>query len=121
MDNDRRNDKPDANRDPLTGEPGSHPIGTGIGSAGGAAAGYCASAERMAEGRTAPAEAKPVKRRKLRRSMGSSCGMSFVGAKTATSMITKAWGGADRCTDGRQDRIRSARPAHGFGPRSSIP
>lgn len=28
-----------ANRDPLTGEPGSHPIGTGIGSAGGAAAG----------------------------------------------------------------------------------
>ena len=29
----------DANRDPLTGEPGSHPIGTGIGSAGGAAAG----------------------------------------------------------------------------------
>jgi phage tail tape-measure protein len=39
MDNDRRNDKPDANRDPLTGEPGSHPIGTGVGSAGGAAAG----------------------------------------------------------------------------------
>ena len=28
-----------ANRDPLTGEPGSHPIGTGLGSAGGAAAG----------------------------------------------------------------------------------
>jgi phage tail tape-measure protein len=28
-----------ANRDPLTGEPGSHPVGTGIGSAGGAAAG----------------------------------------------------------------------------------
>jgi phage tail tape-measure protein len=28
-----------ANRDPLSGEPGSHPIGTGIGSAGGAAAG----------------------------------------------------------------------------------
>jgi phage tail tape-measure protein len=39
MDNDRRDDKPDANRDPLTGEPGSHPIGTGVGSAGGAAAG----------------------------------------------------------------------------------
>lgn len=27
------------NRDPLTGAPGSHPLGTGIGSAGGAAAG----------------------------------------------------------------------------------
>ena len=30
--------RPD-NRDPLTGAPGSHPLGTGIGSAGGAAAG----------------------------------------------------------------------------------
>ncbi len=42
MDNDKRidrNDRGDANRDPLTGEPGSHPIGTGVGSAGGAAAG----------------------------------------------------------------------------------
>ncbi len=29
----------DANRDPITGEPGSHPVGTGIGTAGGAAAG----------------------------------------------------------------------------------
>jgi hypothetical protein len=28
-----------ANRDPITGEPGSHPVGTGLGSAGGAAAG----------------------------------------------------------------------------------
>jgi phage tail tape-measure protein len=28
-----------ANRDPLTGSPGSHPVGTGIGSAGAAAAG----------------------------------------------------------------------------------
>ncbi len=27
------------NRDPITGEPGSHPLGTGLGSAGGAAAG----------------------------------------------------------------------------------
>ena len=27
------------NRDPITGEPGSHPVGTGLGSAGGAAAG----------------------------------------------------------------------------------
>lgn len=29
----------DANRDPITGEPGSHPVGTGLGAAGGAAAG----------------------------------------------------------------------------------
>lgn len=29
----------DLNRDPITGEPGSHPVGTGVGSAGGAAAG----------------------------------------------------------------------------------
>ena len=35
---------PDANRDPLTGEPGSHPVGTGIGSAGGAAAGAAVGA-----------------------------------------------------------------------------
>jgi hypothetical protein len=33
------NDKKDMNRDPITGEPGSHPVGTGVGSAGGAAAG----------------------------------------------------------------------------------
>jgi hypothetical protein len=38
MNNDTR--KGDANRDPLTDEPGSHPVGTGIGAAlGGAAAG----------------------------------------------------------------------------------
>ena len=30
---------PDLNRDPITGEPGSHPVGTGLGAAGGAAAG----------------------------------------------------------------------------------
>ena len=30
---------PDANRDPLTGAPGAHPVGTGIGAVGGAAAG----------------------------------------------------------------------------------
>ena len=30
---------PDANRDPLTGEPGSHPSGAGVGAAGGAATG----------------------------------------------------------------------------------
>lgn len=32
--------KPDANRDPITGTPGAHPVGTGVGAlAGGAAAG----------------------------------------------------------------------------------
>ena len=31
--------KHDANRDPVTGEPGSHPVGTGVGAAGGATAG----------------------------------------------------------------------------------
>jgi hypothetical protein len=30
---------PDANRDPITGEPGSHPAGTAVGGAGGAATG----------------------------------------------------------------------------------
>src|SRR3989344_4789503 len=35
----------DANRDPLTNEPGSHPVGTGVGAAlGGAAAGAAAGA-----------------------------------------------------------------------------
>lgn len=29
----------DLNRDPITGEPGSHPVGTGVGALGGAAAG----------------------------------------------------------------------------------
>lgn len=32
----------DANRDPLTNEPGSHPLGTGVGAAGGAVAGAAA-------------------------------------------------------------------------------
>jgi hypothetical protein len=31
--------RPDANRDPLSGEPGAHPVGVGAGSAGGAAIG----------------------------------------------------------------------------------
>jgi uncharacterized protein YcfJ len=35
---------PDANRDPLTGEPGSHPVGTGIGAGGGAVAGAAVGA-----------------------------------------------------------------------------
>ncbi len=34
-----RNEDRDANRDPITGEPGSHPIGTGLGTAGAGAAG----------------------------------------------------------------------------------
>jgi len=33
------NHEPDANRDPLTGQPGAHPVGTGIGAAGVGAAG----------------------------------------------------------------------------------
>ncbi len=36
---DKDNLSKDANRDPITGEPGSHPVGTALGSAGGAAAG----------------------------------------------------------------------------------
>ena len=31
--------KTDANRDPITGEPGAHPVGTGVGAAGGAVTG----------------------------------------------------------------------------------
>lgn len=34
-----REAREDAHRDPMTGEPGSHPVGTGVGAAGGAAAG----------------------------------------------------------------------------------
>ena len=38
-------DKPDANRDPITGAPGAHPVGTGIGAAaGGAVAGAAVGA-----------------------------------------------------------------------------
>ena len=37
--NDPRKAAPDANPDPITGEPGSHPVGTGVGAAGGGAAG----------------------------------------------------------------------------------
>ncbi len=36
MNNDRK--VPDANRDPITGAPGSHPVGTGVGAAAGAVA-----------------------------------------------------------------------------------
>jgi phage tail tape-measure protein len=42
MDRNERHTR-DANRDPLTGEPGAHPVGTGIGAAaGGTAAGAAA-------------------------------------------------------------------------------
>jgi hypothetical protein len=34
-----KRDEPDANRDPITKEPGSHPVGTGAGASGGALAG----------------------------------------------------------------------------------
>ena len=40
---DRRTSR-DANPDPITGAPGSHPVGTGIGAAGGGAAGAAAGA-----------------------------------------------------------------------------
>src|SRR5688572_14728312 len=36
---DSRKSDPDRNPDPITGAPGSHPIGTGVGAAGGGAAG----------------------------------------------------------------------------------
>ena len=40
MNNDKHNaNEPDANRDPLSGQPGAHPVGTGIGAAGAGAAG----------------------------------------------------------------------------------
>jgi phage tail tape-measure protein len=42
--NDTTIDSNPANRDPITNEPGSHPVGTGIGATGGAAAGAAAGA-----------------------------------------------------------------------------
>lgn len=39
MNTENNPEKRNENRDPITGEPGSHPLGTGLGSAGGAAAG----------------------------------------------------------------------------------
>jgi hypothetical protein len=38
------NHTPDMNRDPISGAPGSHPVGTGVGAAGGATAGALAGA-----------------------------------------------------------------------------
>ena len=41
---DKRGTKTDANQDPITGEPGSHPVGTGVGAVAGGAAGAAAGA-----------------------------------------------------------------------------
>ena len=42
--NENRGKKKDANRDPITGESGSHPVGTGVGAVAGGAAGAAAGA-----------------------------------------------------------------------------
>jgi len=39
LDRENLKNRPDANRDPLSGAPGAHPIGTGVGAASGGAAG----------------------------------------------------------------------------------
>ena len=45
LDRDRKTTDPDANPDPITGAPGSHPVGTGVGAAaGGAAAAWAGAA-----------------------------------------------------------------------------
>ena len=41
---DEKRDSNPANRDPITDEPGSHPVGTGVGATGGAVAGAAAGA-----------------------------------------------------------------------------
>ena len=52
---------PDANRDPLSGAPGSHPIGVGVGAAGGGAAGAAAGAAiGAAAGAIATGPAAPI-------------------------------------------------------------
>src|SRR5688500_12109057 len=42
--NEKRGKNKDANKDPITGEPGSHPVGTGVGAVAGGAAGAAAGA-----------------------------------------------------------------------------
>jgi len=49
-----RTENPDRNPDPITGAPGSHPIGTGVGAAGGGAAGAAIGAA-IGAGATGPA------------------------------------------------------------------
>ena len=44
MNNDRKVEEVDRNEDPITGEPGSHPVGVGVGTAGGAATGAAVGA-----------------------------------------------------------------------------
>ena len=61
----QRNKPKDDNPDPITGEPGSHPVGTGVGAAvgagvGGAAIGAGAAASAAALGGTVGAVAGPV-------------------------------------------------------------
>ena len=54
-------DSPDANRDPISGAPGSHPIGVGVGAAGGGAAGAAAGAAiGAAAGAVATGPAAPI-------------------------------------------------------------
>lgn len=51
----------DANRDPITGTPGSHPVGTGLGAAAGGAAGVAAGAAAGAAiGATTTGPAAPI-------------------------------------------------------------
>ena len=54
-------DSPDSNRDPISGAPGSHPIGVGVGAAGGGAAGAAAGAAiGAAAGAVATGPAAPI-------------------------------------------------------------
>jgi hypothetical protein len=57
VDRSRKIDAPDANPDPITGAPGSHPVGTGVGAAGGGLAGAAAG---FAIGAAASGPAAPV-------------------------------------------------------------
>jgi hypothetical protein len=53
--------KPDEHRDPLTGEPGAHPVGVGVGTAvGGAAGGAAAGAAAAATGAALGSAVGPV-------------------------------------------------------------
>lgn len=48
-----REERKELNADPITGEPGSHPVGTGLGAAGGAAAGAAIGAAATGAGAVA--------------------------------------------------------------------
>ncbi len=62
MANDSRTNTPDANRDPLTGAAGSHPVGTGVGAVAGAGLGAAAAAAmtRAAAGTRAGGPLGPI-------------------------------------------------------------